>query len=234
QIYIYFTSGTTGIPRAIIGKNKSLMHFINWEIQRFQVTGKYKFSQLTNPGFDVFMRDIFVPLCAGGTICIPGDEIYSLPHQMVQWIDTRGIQLIHIVPSLFKVLTLGNPGEYHFQGLKYMLLAGEKINPHDLEKWYRIFAHRVQLVNIYGPTETTLAKLYYFIKPGDVQRNRIPIGKPISGTRAIILDQHMNICHPGMVGEIYIRTPYITFGYCNDPELTRQQFLPNPLKENEH
>ncbi|MCP4216640.1 MAG: AMP-binding protein, partial [bacterium] len=96
KVYIYFTSGTTGKPKAVLGKNKGLLHFINWEIKTFGVNETYRFSQFTNPGFDVFLRDIFVPICAGGTICIPENKeiILSGPH-LLEWIDTNGINLIH-------------------------------------------------------------------------------------------------------------------------------------------
>ena len=70
KVYIYFTSGTTGEPKAVLGKNKSLLHFIHWEIGEFHIDETFRFSQFTAPGFDVFLRDIFVPLCAGAE----GDE----------------------------------------------------------------------------------------------------------------------------------------------------------------
>jgi len=73
QIYLYFTSGTTGKPKGIIGKNKSLLHFINWEIETFNINGTSKVSQFIAPGFDAILRDIFVPLLSGGICCIPPD-----------------------------------------------------------------------------------------------------------------------------------------------------------------
>ncbi len=85
------------------------------------------------------------------------------------------------------------------------------------------------MVNVYGPTETTLAKLFYLIKPSDVQRETIPIGSPISGARVIILNKELKICGPGEVGEIYIRTPFRSYGYYNDPALTAQKFIKNPF-----
>jgi non-ribosomal peptide synthetase component F len=74
KIYVYFTSGTTGTPKAIIGKNKGLLHFIDWEISAFAIDETFRFSQFTSPGFDAYLRDILVPLCSGGTVCIPRDK----------------------------------------------------------------------------------------------------------------------------------------------------------------
>jgi bacitracin synthase 3 len=62
-----------------------------------------------------------------------------------------------------------------------------------------------------------------------VEKERIPIGKPMAGAQVIILDEAMNICKERMTGKLYLRTPYRTFGYCNDPELTAERFIKNPF-----
>ncbi|MCP4213022.1 MAG: amino acid adenylation domain-containing protein, partial [bacterium] len=113
--------------------------------------------------------------------------------------------------------------------LKYVLLAGEKVIPARLKKWYDLFDERIQLVNIYGPTETTLAKIFYLIRKKDAYTDNIPVGKPMNGARVIILDENMNICDDMVVGELYIRTPYRSHGYYNDPELNKQKFIQNPF-----
>lgn len=70
-IYIYFTSGSTGLPKGIKGKNSSLCHFVDWEIETFNVNHNTRISQFTSPSHDPFLRDIFVPLCSGGDNLYP-------------------------------------------------------------------------------------------------------------------------------------------------------------------
>jgi amino acid adenylation domain-containing protein len=230
KIYIYFTSGTTGSARAIIGKNKGLRHFIDWEIETFNINGSFRTSQFIIPVFDVFLRDVFVPLCVGGTVCIPESKDMILnSDDLIAWIDKNRIHLINCVPSLFRLMLPPAAGGNNFKDLCFVLLAGEKINPSELADWYDIFDERIQLVNLYGPTETTLAKIHYPIRKPDIRRERIPIGKPMKGARAIILDKNMEICDTLVKGEIHIRTPFRTFGYYNDPGLNREKFIPNPF-----
>ncbi|HLP62244.1 MAG TPA: amino acid adenylation domain-containing protein [Candidatus Deferrimicrobium sp.] len=232
QLYVHFTSGTTGIPKAVVGKNKSLLHFINWEIETFGVTDSYRAAQFTIPGFDPFLRDVFVPLFSGGVVCIPGTEaILVNPEKLVQWVDQHKISIIHCVSSLFRLLSVDYLTPRHFEALKFILLAGEKVTPSDLVHWYNVFGNRIQLVNCYGPTETTQSKVYYLIQPSDVNRDTIPIGKPMKGCRVIILDENMKVCAPLDVGEIYIRTPFRSCGYKNDPELTKKKFIKNPFND---
>jgi tyrocidine synthetase-3 len=230
QIYVYFTSGTAGEPKAIVGKNGSLVHFVDWEIKAFNIGEDYQISQISSVGFDASLRDIFVPLCAGGTICIPDnhDELFE-SNKLVNWIERENINLIHCTPSIFRQINVGSLNREYFANLKYILLAGEKINPQELANWYATFGERIQLVNLYGATETTMIKTIYPISRMDIEKATIPIGKPIAGARIIILDKYLLPCQDGDVGELFIRTPYRTFGYYNNPELNREKFIVNPF-----
>ncbi|MCU0286784.1 MAG: amino acid adenylation domain-containing protein [Acidobacteria bacterium] len=229
-LYIHFTSGSTGKPKAILGKNRGLLHFISWEITTLGINSDFHAAQFTIPGFDPFLRDVFAPLLAGGVISIPGQE--DIVHHAVQltyYIEQRRISLIHCVTGLFRLIISSGPSPDYFRNLKYILLAGEKTNPSDLIEWYETFGERVQLLNCYGPTETTMSKAFYFIKPGDIRREKIPVGRPLVGARIVILDENNNLCAPLTPGEICIRTPFGSCGYFNAPALNREKFIPNPF-----
>ncbi len=232
KIYIYFTSGSTGIPKGIVGKNRSLLQFVHWEIDTFGITPGFRVSQLAAPGFDAFLRNVFSPLCAGGVVCIPKNrELVMDSGSLIDWINRNRIHLIHCVPAVFWLFNTISLTPRHFKELKYVLLSGDIVNPHELVNWYENFDDRIQLVNCYGATETTLIRTYYFIQRSDSQEDRISVGKPMKGTSAIILDENLNVCDQGLVGEIYIRTPYSTWGYFDDPQLNREKFIPNPFGE---
>ncbi len=227
KIYIYFTSGSTGTPKAIVGKNESLNHFINWEIRTLGLDYNTKVSQFINPSFDAFLRDVFPVILVGGTLCIPDFKIEN-SISLINWIYQSEINLIHCVPSFFKLLVSSDLKENHFQNLKYILLSGEKVNTKDLSNWYKTVGDKVQLVNLYGATETTMIKTYYFIKPEDANKLSIPIGKPIHGTQLFLLDEALKPVAKNSIGEIYIRTKYGTYGYYNNEILTQEKFIKNP------
>lgn len=231
--YIYFTSGSTGRPKGILGRHRSLKHFIEWEIEEFGVNGDFHISQLTPPTFDPFLRDVFVPLCSGATLHIPDDgDIPADAQKLTDWLEEKKITLVHMAPSVFKNMTAALTDGEGLPDLKYMLLAGEMLRGNDIKPFVGIFGDRVQLVNLYGPTETTLAKLFYRVREEDANRTRIPVGKPISYTEVLILDRDLNKCQVESSGEIYIRTPFISSGYINDKALTGKAFLRNPFSGN--
>lgn len=233
-IYIYFTSGSTGKPKAILGKNRSLLQFLNWEKDTFGIRPGFRVSQFAAVGFDAFLRNVFTPLCAGATVCIPPNrDIIKDRDALIQWINDSCVNLIHCVPSVFRIFNSDWLTPQHYRHLKYILMSGEVIKPSELKKWYQTFSDRIQLVNLYGATETTIIKSYHLINKKDTMSVRIPIGTPMKGSQFILLDEHQNICDQGLVGEIYIRTPFTTFGYYNDLQLTRLRFIPNPFNNDE-
>jgi amino acid adenylation domain-containing protein len=233
RVYLYHTSGSTGSPKAIIGKNISLLHFLTWENKTCAVDSTFRCSQFTNVGFDVFLRDTLMPLCAGACLCIPSDaDLIRNSVELTRWIEENRISLIHCVPSIFAQVNTASLSDDSYRHLKYILLAGEKVRPERLRAWFGRFGDRIQLINLYGPTETTLAKAYYFIQEEDKDRKIIPIGKPIEGAQLLIFDQNMQICDLFETGEVYIRTPFMSHGYY-DTSLNTGRFVPDPLSHDE-
>ena len=233
-IYIYFTSGSTGKPKGIVGKNSSLLQYIKWEIGEFNIDGACRVSQFISPYFDAFLRDIFVPILTGGTICIPPKEDdFFTPPRMISWIDRSGISLVHCVPSLFRLINNDAISATLFKSLKYVLLSGEKIIPSELIPWYDVFGSGIQLVNLYGATETTMIRSFHRISPEDARRPKIPIGTPIADTELLILNKELEPCDMYMPGELVIISPCTTRGYLNEPELTHERFLTLPASGKE-
>jgi amino acid adenylation domain-containing protein len=228
--YVYFTSGSTGRPKAIAGRLKAIDHFVRWEIEELAVTPDTRVSQLTSLTFDAFLRDLFTPLAAGGTMCVPdGRETILDPGRLIDWLDTSRIEIVHTVPSLFRTMLAEPLRPERFAALRYVLLAGEPLLPADVERWTQVFGARIPLINLYGPTETTMVKLFYRVQPSDAARRSIPIGRPMPGAQVLLLDDAGRPVERGAPGEIHLQTEYRTLGYYDNPELTEQVFVPNPL-----
>ncbi|HET8844799.1 MAG TPA: non-ribosomal peptide synthetase, partial [Ktedonobacteraceae bacterium] len=232
--YLYFTSGSLGVPKGIAGRLKAIDHFIRWEQDLLGLDEQVRVSQLTTPSFDAFLRDVFVPLCAGGTLCIPAEEQVVLDGSaLVRYVQQEQVQVVHSVPAVLRTLLRGEPQAWQVEQVRAWLVAGEPLWPGDVQLWQQVMGAQAQLVNLYGPTETTMTKFFYRVQPQDHLRQYIPVGKPMDGTQGLVLDPRGKICGPGKVGEVYIRTPYRSLGYYEQPQLTRQAFVPNPFSQQE-
>ncbi|MDD5753216.1 MAG: amino acid adenylation domain-containing protein [Methylococcales bacterium] len=231
--YIIFTSGSTGFPKAIEGQHKGLSHFIHWEMKTFELNENSRICWLAPPTFDVSLRDIFVPLLSGGTLVIPDTEARKKTSYLPTWLAENKITLLHCVPSIFRVLIkeFQDSPHLHLPDLKKVLLAGEPLYAKDVMAWRELFGERIELVNLYGPSETTLAKAYFPIKtlPSQPQA-MIPVGQAISNS-ALLIIKNGRLCATGEIGEIFIKTPFRTKGYYRDAELTATVFVQNPLHQ---
>lgn len=224
-VYVYFTSGSTGLPKPVVGRNQSLLHFLEWEIRTFCPGKGIRVSQFIHVGFDAWLRDVFVPLLSGGCVCIPEKIDEGLYEQELEaWVDDAQVELVHCVPSFFRLLNNKNihPGSY--PSLKQVLLSGEPVPPASLANWFSVLNNRIRLVNLYGTTETTMIKTFYPIQPGDVNKKRIPAGQPIDHAQIILLNEQSRPCQPGEEGEIYLQSADLSLGYYGDEKLNAEKF----------
>jgi mycobactin peptide synthetase MbtE len=234
--YIFYSSGTTGEAKAILGCHDSLSHFIHWEIGEFNLDSRCRVSQLSQHTFDASLRDIFVPLAAGGAALIPPAGCRTNIPLLVEWLERQEVTLVHCVPSVFRLITrelmfrkMNGDSQVQLPKLQHLLLAGEQLFGKDIADWRSTGAAHVELVNLYGTSETTMAKTFHRIcnAPGDPSQ-AVHVGRPISNTVIAIIHDG-NLCKPGEIGEIYIITPFMTLGYYRNEELTRLVFVQNPL-----
>jgi amino acid adenylation domain-containing protein len=227
--YVFFTSGTTGTPRAVIGRHGALSHFLAWQQRTFAIGPDDRAAQLTSLSFDVVLRDVFVALISGATLHLPPDGTTD-GTAVLGWLRDEGITLVHLVPTLVRKWLAEAPENMPLPDLRLSFFAGEPLNDALVRSWRRRIGAEGTIVNLYGPTETTLAKFAYVVSrepaPG-VQ----PVGFPLPETQALVVDGRDSLCDVGEPGEILIRTPFRTRGYANAPEEHARRFVRNPFSD---
>jgi acyl-coenzyme A synthetase/AMP-(fatty) acid ligase len=234
--YIIPTSGSTGDPKWVVGSRRSLEHFVNWELDLLALEPGMRFAQHTPVTFDPVLREVLVAFASRGCLCVPGEIQRALdPTTFVDWLDAADIGVLHATPTLLRAALPALTARPPLPRLRHLLLAGEELFSGDLQPLTEHYGPRLQIYNLYGPTETTLAKFCHRVTPGDIQPGRpdrrIPVGKPIRGAAAITVTASGSPCVPGEVGEVYIRTPYRSLGYLGTfrGEAPAPAFVPNPF-----
>jgi amino acid adenylation domain-containing protein len=220
--YVFFTSGTTGVPKAVLGCHKGLSHFLHWQRNTFQIGAGDRCAQLTGLSFDVVMRDIFLPLTSGASLHTPNRE-----ESLLSWFERERITAIHTVPTIVQTWLSDVPAGVTLRSLRYAFLAGEPLTDSLVRRWRTQFPEAGAIVNLYGPTETTLAKCFYVV-PKEPSFGVQPVGRPLPQTQALVLNNERGLCGIGERGEITIRTPFRTLGYLNQSGENRR-FVGNPF-----
>lgn len=226
--YVFFTSGTTGTPRGVVGTQAGLSHFLDWQRHTFGVVPGHRVAQLTGPSFDVILRDLFLPLTSGATLCLPGGEVRLEPARVLEWITEERITHLHAVPSLADLWVTAADGPRIDHEVQKVFFAGEPLPDQVVRRWRRTFPG-CEVVNLYGPTETTLAKSCYRVPEDDLIGVQ-PVGSGLPHTQMLVLTPARKLCGVGEPGEIFIRTPFRTRGYLR-PTDTAARFIVNPFRE---
>lgn len=212
--YVYFTSGSTGTPKAVLGRADSLHHFITWESQELGITPDDRVSMLTSQMFDPFLRDMLLPLVNGATLCIPPSrELIYAPAALLRWMQTQRITVTHQIPSLLQVLLDYPEAAACMRSLRYILLAGEMLKGSLVARFYQHGPANTQLINLYGPTETTLAKLFHRVTPEDAACARVPVGHALPDVAIRLVDAAGDAVAAGESGEVIIATRWMSAGY---------------------
>jgi len=232
--YIVYTSGSTGKPKGIMQSHRSFCQFIEWQSKQFGIKAPQRFAQWASIAYDASYCEIFGTLCFGATLCTTTDSVRYTPPALVKWAQEQRITVLQLVPSFCRqvidVLKSENQnnGRHPLPHLNLLLLAGE-ILPVDLAyTWLNQFPNPPKLFNLYGPSESVLAT-YYAVEEISRDQHSIPIGRAIGGREILILNEKQQLCPIVSLGEIYIRSQYLTMGYINHPDEMAEKFIQNPL-----
>ncbi|MFT4081602.1 MAG: condensation domain-containing protein [Nocardioides sp.] len=230
--YLYFTSGTTGTPKAILGRNDVLDHLITWQRETFRVGPGDRCGLTTRLLFDMVLRDIFLPLTSGGTVCIPDDEMVSLDATAVlRWLADEQVTLLHVVPSLARRWVSNVPEGVALTSMRWVYFAGEPLTEELVRRWRDRIRPGGTVINFYGTTET-MVRTYH-----QVPKEPIPgvqsVGRELPDTQILVINRDRQPCGIGEVGEVLLRSRVITYGYTNAPEEMAARFLPNWFRDDD-
>ncbi len=227
--YIFFTSGTTGVPKGVLGTHQGLAHFLHWQRETFSIVPEDRAAQLTGLSFDVVLRDIFLPLTSGATLCLPSSTEDLTPGRILPWMESQQITILHTVPTLAQSWLMNVPPGVSLRTLRRIFFAGEPLRDTLIHQWRKTFPAAGEIINLYGPTETTLAKCYYRL-PQNIRAGIQPVGRTLPQTQALLFKPDRQVCGIGETGEIAIRTPFRTNGYLNGSAANQSQFINNPFR----
>ena len=221
--YILYTSGSTGTPKGVQITHRNLSSSTAARLSYYKDSPE-RFLLLSSYAFDSSVAGIFHTLASGGGLVIPPAEFRWESEQLSALIAENKITHTLTVPSLYSEIADGaDPAR--LASLRSVIVAGEACSRQLVNRHYEILPH-ASLFNEYGPTEATVWSTVFECEPGG-NDSSVPIGRPIAGTRAYVLDQHMQPVPVEVPGELYIGGEGLARGYLNQPGQTQKNFVPD-------
>ena len=228
--YVIHTSGSTGQPKGVMVEHRGIVNRLTWMQRAYCLTSQDRVLQKTPFGFDVSVREIFLPFLNGAGLVMARPEGHKDLAYLADIIFQEHVTTLNFVPSMLQAF-LENCEAPKCVGLTRVICGGE-ILPTLLARRFHNLLPNIRLHNFYGPTETTLnATAFDWNIGSDTPSASIPLGRPISNTRIYILDGHGEPVPIGAAGEIYIGGAGVARGYLNRPELTAERFVADPFAE---
>ncbi|WP_026475839.1 non-ribosomal peptide synthetase [Alkaliphilus transvaalensis] len=220
--YVMYTSGSTGKSKGVMVEHRNVVSYTGAFIEEFGLTENDAVLQQASFSFDTFTEEVYPILFKGGKLVITNKNNLLDMDKLREIVLINSVSVISCSPLL-----LNEFNKYKLlEGIRLYISGGDVLKK---EYMTNIISDKRKVYNSYGPTETTVCATYY--QCSGLEKDSIPIGKPIHSSNVLILDRDGNLLPVGAIGEIYISGMGVTRGYLNRPELTEEKFLDNPYIE---
>lgn len=226
--YVLFTSGSTGVPKGVMGATRALMNRIDWMHETYPFARGEVACCKTSIGFVDAIWEMLGPLLAGVPTVIVPDETVLDPEAFITLLARHGVTRIVLVPTLLRVLLDHAPDlGARLPALRIWSVSGEVLPP-DLVRQFKRACPGRKLINLYGSSEVAADVLVHEVEDADID-GAVPIGKPIANTQVYVLDRAGQPAPVGLPGVIHAGGACLALGYWNKPDLTAERFRANPI-----
>jgi amino acid adenylation domain-containing protein len=221
--YVFFTSGTTGVPKGVPISHANVLAYLRGIRTVCEIAPDDRVMQVVDLTFDLSVHDIFLAWTAGACL-------YSIPENgtllCTRFVEEHGGTHWLSVPSaaaLVRQTGLLTPGS--MPTLKYSFFCGEALPGAVAESWAAA-APSSAILNIYGPTEATVAFSAFRYAPGQAEPpSVVSLGEPFPEQRMGLFSEEGEPADEGEVGEICLSGSQVSEGYWNAPEITAERFF---------
>ncbi|WP_068776272.1 non-ribosomal peptide synthetase [Paenibacillus sp. FJAT-26967] len=231
--YILFTSGSTGRPKGVMIEHLGMLNHILAEAEELELDSGLIFAQNANQCFDISVWQFFGALALGGTTAIYPKELVLEVSKFAGRIARDGVTLLEVVPTYLAMLMDAlESGDNPLRSLRHLIITGESVKPGTAERWFKL-CPGIPLVNAYGPAEASDDVSQYMMTSAPAGMPVVPVGRPVPNMNLYVVNEDMQLCPVGVVGELCVAGIGVGRGYLNDPEKTSRAFGEDPFRPGE-
>ncbi|WP_257458612.1 myxochelin non-ribosomal peptide synthetase MxcG [Archangium lipolyticum] len=227
--YVIYTSGSTGQPNGVQITRGALAHFVVGATQRYGMSREDRVLQFAPLHFDASVEEIFLTLCAGAKLVLRTDEMLQSVPRLLEACAEYGITVLDLPTAFWHELAYAvSTGAARLPScIRTVIIGGEAALPERVARWRAAVGPEVTLLNTYGPTEATVVATVATLSGGSETvpaGEEVPIGRPLPGVRAALVDKHGQLAAPGTEGELFLVGGGLARGYLGRPELDAARF----------
>ncbi|WP_244211017.1 non-ribosomal peptide synthase/polyketide synthase [Amycolatopsis kentuckyensis] len=220
--YVMYTSGSTGVPKGVAVRHRDITALA--QDGRFAGGAHTRVLSHSPLAFDASTYELWVPLLNGGATVLP-DGPDLTPLSLRRAVSAHGVTSAWLTAGLFRLLAQDAPDA--LRGLREVWTGGDVVPP-AVVRAVQAACPGLVVVDGYGPTETTTFATA-FRMTGEAVPEPVPIGRPLDGMRAYVLDAELRPLPAGAPGELCLAGAGLARGYLGRPGLTAERFVPDPF-----
>ncbi|MFI6875980.1 amino acid adenylation domain-containing protein [Streptomyces sp. NPDC050400] len=226
--YVIHTSGSTGTPKGAMNTHRGVVNVMRWTQRQFSLTPADAVLIKTPWSFDVSTVEWMAPLSAGARLVVAEPGGHRDPRYLAGLIAEQSVTFAHFVPSMLQAF-LAEPAAARCAGTLRLVHVGGEALPIATAGRFSEVLPDTELWNLYGPAETAVFVSVHHVGAADLDRQRVPIGHQMRGTRLHVLDRQGEPVPLGVPGELHVGGVSVGRGYLGSPALTAERFVPNPF-----
>ncbi|MEU3479152.1 amino acid adenylation domain-containing protein [Streptomyces sp. NPDC033754] len=224
RAYLMFTSGSTGTPKGVEVVDRGVVRLARGRsFARFGADDAFVLA--SNLAFDAATLEIWGALLNGGRLVIPDETAVRDPRELAALVHRSGVTAGFFNVSVFRLMIEADAPA--LAGMHTILVGGEAVPSELLVRASRSLDWRT-FVNGYGPTENTTFSCCHRLTEPPEAGSGVPVGRPLSGSTALVVDENLAPVPVGCAGEIIVGGDGLARGYLGLPELTSERFVVGP------
>ena len=231
-LYVNFTSGSTGVPKGVVVCHRSVIEFISYFVDIFNIKSEDIIANQAPFDFDVSVKDIYSGLMTGAKVQLIPKKYFSAPTALMDYLADKEVTTLIWAVSAMCFVSVMKGFDYRLPDKIHTVMFSGEVLP---IKHYKIWKHHLPnatFINLYGPTEITCNCTYYILNRDYDDAEVIPMGKAFPNEKVFLLDENDElVTEVGAQGEICVGGTALALGYYKDREKTDQVFVQNPLNK---
>ncbi|MFC0212778.1 amino acid adenylation domain-containing protein, partial [Paenibacillus chartarius] len=220
--YVIYTSGTTGKPKGVMIPHRGIVNLLDTFVMEYGFGSGDRVLQFASLSFDASVWEIWMTLLSGAALVLAPKEVLHHPVKLERLIAEQRVSVALLPPTYAVQWPTGS-----MAALRVLVTGGSEAPTEYVNEWSRYTTY----ANAYGPTEASIITTMWRPVPGGAPvQGTVPIGQPVNGMKAFIMDRHLRLAPLGAAGELCIAGEGLALGYLHRPELTEEKFVPNPIE----